>query len=283
MPFRESMMAEQDRGFLRSAWIVLSDAVGHLNADDGWAMASNVALTWLMALFPFLIFVAAVAGTIGDAGLAGRVAEMLFQTWPAGVAGPIADEVTRVLRPAHGGLLTVSAAVALFLATSGVEAVRTALNRAYRVVDRRSFFWLRLQSLLFVLVGTVVILLLAGVIVSTTALRLPEPFDYLVRTVGTSVTSVLLVGVLFSAHLWLPAGRPPWQQLWPGIVATLVLWALSAWIFAYYLRSFANYAATYAGLAGVVTAIFFLYIVSVVLIFGAEFNAAICRLRERKI
>ena len=276
-------MIDLNRSFWGKAWSVISDATGHLNADDGWAMASNVALTWLMALFPFLIFVAAVAGTVGDSGLASRVAEMLFQTWPVGVAGPIADEVRRVLRPAHSGLLTVSAAVALFLATSGVEAVRTALNRAYRVVDRRSFIWLRLQSLVFVLVGTIVILLLAGVVVASTALRLPEPFASLVTTVGTSVTSILVVGVLLAAHLWLPAGRPPWQQLWPGIVATLVLWAVSAWAFAYYLRLFGNYAATYAGLAGVVTAMFFLYVVSVVLIFGAEFNAAICRLRERKI
>lgn len=276
-------MVDLNRGFWRNAWTVLSDAVGHLNADDGWAMASNVALSVLMALFPFLIFVAAVAGTVGDARLADRVAEMMFTAWPPGVAGPIADEVRRVLRPAHGSLLTVSAAVALFLATSGVEAVRTALNRAYRVVDRRSFIRLRLQSLFFVFVGTLIILLLTAVVAAATSLPIPQPFASMLRTVGAGVTSVLLVAVLFAAHLWLPAGRPPWQQLWPGIVATLVLWAISAWAFAYYLRSFANYAATYAGLAGVVTAIFFLYIVSVVLIFGAEFNAAIRRLRDRAI
>jgi membrane protein len=57
----------------------------------------------------------------------------------------------------------------------------------------------------------------------------------------------------------------------------------SAWIFAIYLKSFANYAATYAGLAGVVTAIFFLYVVAVLMIFGAEFNAALGRLRARRI
>jgi membrane protein len=272
-----------DRGFLRQAWIVLSDAVGHLNADDGWAMASNVALSALMTLFPFLIFVAAVAGTIGDAGLANRVAEMIFQAWPQEVAQPIADEVRRVLRPVHGGLLTISAAVALYLASNGVEAVRTALNRAYRVVDRRSFIFRRVQSLAFVLVGTVVILLLAGLVIVAARLPLPAPFARTFGTAGALFTGMLVVAVLVAAHLWLPAGRPPWRQLWPGIVATLVLWLLSAWIFAIYLRSFADYAATYAGLAGVVTAIFFLYVVAVVMIFGAEFNAALGRLRAGRI
>ena len=42
-------------------------------------------------------------------------------------------------------------------------------------------------------------------------------------------------------------------------------------------------AATYAGLAGVFTAIFFLYAVAALLLFGAEFNAALSRLREGAI
>ncbi len=54
-------------------------------------------------------------------------------------------------------------------------------------------------------------------------------------------------------------------------------------MFAIYLRSFADYAATYAGLAGVVIAIFFLYVVAVLMIFGAEFNASLRRLREGRI
>lgn len=141
---------------VQAAWAVVSDAFGHFNDDDGWAMASHVALSALMALFPFLIFVAAFAGSIGEASLADRVAELVFTVWPAAVAQPIAAEVHRVLGPSHGNLLTVSAVVAAYLASNGVEAARTALNRAYRVFDRRSIFLRRTQSLLIVLVGTVV-------------------------------------------------------------------------------------------------------------------------------
>jgi membrane protein len=276
-------MTDTNRGILRQAWIVVSDALGHFNADDGWAMASHVALSSLMALFPFLIFVAAFAGAIGEAALANRVAEIVFNAWPEEVAGPITAEVRRVLAPVHGSLLTISALVALFLASNGVEAVRTALNRAYRVVDRRSIFVLRAQSLGFVLLGTIVFLMLAGLAVAAAALPMTPPFNNLFGAFGVAVTSVLVVSALAAAHLWLPAGRPPWQRLWPGIATTLVTWLLAAWVFAYYLRSFANYAATYAGLAGVVTAMFFLYVVAVLMIFGAEFNAALGRLRDRTI
>ena len=60
------------------------------------------------------------------------------------------------------------------------------------------------------------------------------------------------------------------------------LWVIAAAIFATYLRRFANYVATYAGLASVITAIFFLYLIAVVLIFGAEFNAALARPWNRR-
>src|SRR5260221_12431838 len=123
---------------LGKAWTVLGDAFGHFNDDDGWAMASHVALSALMAVFPFLIFVAALAGVIGDAGLADRVADLLFATWPKEVATPIAAEVHRVLLIPRGGPVTISIVVTVYLASNGEEAIRTALNRAYRVAETRA-------------------------------------------------------------------------------------------------------------------------------------------------
>jgi membrane protein len=276
-------MNTAEAALLRKVWAVLADAFGHFNADDGWAMASHVALSGLMALFPFLIFVAAFAGSIGEAGLANRVAELIFAAWPEEVAGPIAAEVKRVLAPVHGNLLTVSAVVAAYLASNGVEAVRTALNRAYRVVDRRSIFLRRFQSIVFVLAGTAMFLVLAGVGVFAASMPTLVPLEATFAYVGILITSLLVVVGLVTAHIVLPAGRPPWPKLWPGILATLIAWIVSGWIFAFYLQRFSNMVATYAGLAGIVTAIFFLYVISVVMLFGAELNAALGRLREKRI
>jgi membrane protein len=268
--------------------MVLADALGHFNDDDGWAMASHVALSVLMAVFPFLIFVAALAGVIGDAGLADRVADLLFATWPKEVATPIAAEVHRVLAIPRGGLLTLSIVVTIYLASNGVEAIRTALNRAYRVAETRSFVFRRAQSVFFVLMGAS-----ASLAVAFLGVLGPLILDRLIETIpalaplqarltygGLAVTGIVLLIVLIAAHLWLPAGRPPVLRLWPGIIVTVSLWVIGAVIFATYLRRFANYVATYAGLTGVVTAIFFLYLVAVVLIFGAEFNAALARQRS---
>ena len=284
-------MAHADRGFLLSAWAVVSDAFGHFNWDDGWAMASHIALSALMALFPFLIFVASLAGFVGAEGLSVRVAEILFAVWPQEVAGPIADEVRRVLVTEHRGLITVSAVITVYLASNGIEAVRNGLNRAYRVIDRRSIFFRRGQSIVLVLVGAVasLALVLLAALGSTALHDLLEvapplqPLTYVSVLVRALIAGIVLLVALVGAHVWLPAGRPHWQRLWPGLALTLAGWLIAAWLFSIYLTTFSNMAATYAGLAGVFTAIFFLYLVAVLLLFGAEFNAALSRLREGAI
>ena len=59
-------------------------------ADDGWAIASHIALSTLMALFPFLIVVTALAGFfLGSKELADEAARLLLEAWPPEVAGPI--------------------------------------------------------------------------------------------------------------------------------------------------------------------------------------------------
>ena len=104
-----------------------------------------------------------------------------------------------------------------------------------------------------------------------------KPYATTFDLIRFAVTGVMLAVVLVAAHLWLPAGRPPALRLWPGIVITLVLWLIATWAFGFYLQRFANYAAYYAGLASVVTAIFFMYLVALIMIFGAELNASLAR------
>ncbi len=274
---------------VRRALRVIGITLGRLYQDDGWAMASHLTLSALMALFPFLIFVAAIAGLFGNQGLADQAAELLFQTWPEAVAGPIAREVDNVLTGPRAGVLTISILVTFYLASTGVEAVRAALSRAYGAEQQRTFVFLKVQSFGFVVLGAVACLALAllgvlGPLIWTLLQRWwPSLADHSANfTIFRYViVGTLTTGVLTAAHLWLPGRR--WQgiRLWPGIGATLILWWLATTAFATYLKGFADYVSTYAGLASIVTALFYLYIMSVILIFGAELNAAIARTSPR--
>ena len=78
-------------------------------ARDGWAIASHIALSILMAMFPLLIVVTALAGFMGSKDLANAVADLLLDTWPQEVAEPIGRQVQRVLTTARGDALTLGA------------------------------------------------------------------------------------------------------------------------------------------------------------------------------
>ncbi len=118
---------------------VLYDALGHFNTDDGWAMASHLAITSLMALFPFLIFATTLGSFLGAQAFADTAVHLVFDTWPDQIAKPIAHGgACSVLTIPRGGLLTVSVLAAFYFASNGVEALRISLNRAYRVIGDAS-------------------------------------------------------------------------------------------------------------------------------------------------
>ncbi len=99
-------MPEENRPvrWYRLAFKVVWDAYWHFAEDDGWAMASHVALSGLLALFPFLIFGTALAGFLGAGGFSQTAIHLMFDTWPADIAQPIATEIQRVIEMPRGGL-----------------------------------------------------------------------------------------------------------------------------------------------------------------------------------
>jgi membrane protein len=276
---------------LKKIWRVALDAFWQFNADDGWAIASHIALSTLMAMFPFFLVLTALAGILGSDNLADESARLLLEAWPEEVAGPIAREVHNVLVGAHGQVLTVGVVLAVYFASSGIESLRIGLNRAYTVVETRSIWWLRLESIGYVILAAVGMLassflvLLAPLIWQTLLRRFPalEPFGEVVTFVRLAAASVLLVVPLFVVHKWLPAGKRRFSEILPGILATLALWLLTGIAFGRYLADFAfTYSVYYAGLAAPIIALVFLYWSASIFIYGGELNAVIKKLRAER-
>jgi len=246
-----------------------------------------------MAMFPFLIVVTALAGFFfGSKELADEAAKILLETWPQQVAGPLSLDVQGVLTSLQGSVLTFGAAFSLYFASSGVEGLRTGLNRAYDMKELRPWWQLRLESILYVIVGAVALLAFAFLVVLAPLIwwrligYVPAlaPFGYLITFARFSVAAVVIVIALIIVHLWLPAGRRSIAEVYPGILATLVLWLLSGEVFGRYLADFAyGYVTMYAGLASAMIALVFLYITASIFIFGGELNSVIAKAQARKL
>ena len=269
---------------------ILYDMLGHFNDDDGWSMASHLAITALMALFPFLIFATTLASFLGASAFAETAVHIVFDTWPAQIAAPISREVINVLTVQRTDLLTYGVLLAAFFASNGIESLRTALNRAYRVVETRSFIFRRIQSLAFVFIATIGFVVISVLLVfAPLIVRLAlENFEWVEPYLGTItlwrfvIASVVIVLGLIAVHVWLPAGKRRFVDIVPGIIFTLIGWLVGSTVFANYIDRFSSYVTTYAGLASIMIAVVFLYIVSAIFILGGELNAAINRYFEAR-
>ena len=269
---------------------ILYDALGHFNDDDGWSMASHLAITALMALFPFLIFATTLASFLGAQAFAETAVHIVFDTWPEQIAAPISREVVNVLTVPRSDLLTYGVLLAAFFASNGIESLRTALNRAYRVVETRPFVFRRVQSLAFVFIATIgflaisVLLVFAPLIVRLALANFVwlEPYLGTITLWRYVIASTVIVFGLVAVHMWLPAGNRRFVDIVPGIIFTLIAWLAGSTVFATYLDNFSSYVTTYAGLASIMIAVVFLYIVSAIFILGGELNAAINRYFEAR-
>jgi membrane protein len=272
------------------AWRVTYGAFCHFLADDGWAIASHIALSTLMALFPFMIVVTALAAFFfGSKDLADEAAHILLEAWPPQVAGPISADITGVLTNARGDVLTFGVLFAIYFASSGVESLRIGLNRAYDMAERRPWWLLRLESILYVLIAAVAILAFSLLVVLAPFLwdRLvriaPQlaPFSVLITFARYIVAAMVLIISLTVIHSWLPSGRRNLGEIAPGIVATLALWLIAGAVFGRYLAEYAfAYVSMYAGLASAMIALVFLYVCASIFVFGAELNSTIEKVRS---
>jgi len=274
---------------LRYVFQIGLDAFYTFLADDGWAIASHIALSTLMALFPFLIVLTSLAGFFGSTELADQAAVLMLEVWPKQVADTLSVQIHDVLTTTRGDALTIGAVLAVYFASNGVESLRVALNRAYSVVEQRRWYWLRLESIGYTLIAAITALAMAFLIVlGPLLLAAARRYIPLVVKSNENVLELARYGIaitaltvaLFILHAWLPAGRRSFLQILPGIIFTLVASLLSGIGFGQYLARFANnYVTMYAGLASVIIALVFLYLIAAIFVYGGELNAAIIQSR----
>ncbi len=264
----------------RALW----SALRHLLLEDGLVVAGYVAFAALFALFPFVIVLLALAGFLGQGEAAEESIALALDLVPPEVAAVLRPVIAEIRGGAPRGLLGMGILVALWFASSGMEAVRHVLDRAYGGREDGSFLLARLQSLVLVLLVAVAILIAMAALVGVPLLgRILDWLTerevlnanlYLALRYGLGLSMLFVLTV--SLHLVLPAVRLRLVDVLPGTLLSLGLWAVAAELYSAYLASLPqSYSVTYGSLAGIVVTLFFFYISAAIFILGAQFNGAL--------
>ncbi len=261
-------------------------AIYRLYEHSGFSLAGAVAFSFVVSLFPFCIFLGAIAGVLGGRELANEAISQLFHILPDRVAQGLAPEVEAIMTNSRIDLLTFGAFVALFFATSAIETLRAALNGAYRVRETRPYLLSLLISTVFVLVSAVSMLVLTwGVVVGPRLAARFEPeltsvllnASWLGTATRYAISAAVIAMQLVAFHLWLAAGRRSLRQVLPGVALSTFLWLLTAALYSYYLN-LNDYARFYAGLSQLMVALIFFQVTAIIIILGAELNRGLIEL-----
>lgn len=276
---RDAVMAAPGLGVLLRA---IRNYILHQSANQ----AGSLAFSSVLAMFPLLILVSAAAGYLGQPGDAAALADRVMGYAPPVVRDALQPVIGQVLAQRNQALLTIGLLATLWTASSGMQAVRSALNRAYGIERGLPFWKARIKVTLFtVIVGFGILLAFSSLIVMPyvwrwleTGVGVGRETIWLNESVRYGTAFVVLTGLYALMYGWLPDIRQRLYTVLPGAIFGAALWVSTAAMLSYTLRTVGKLALLYGSFAGVVATLVFLYLSATTLIFGAEINGV---LREK--
>lgn len=251
--------------------------------------AAAIAYYALLSLFPFLLLLISVLGSIA-ADEADRLAVLTFVFRYFPTQFEFVDTQLEALR-GQRLQLGLAGALALIWASLGVfGAVTSAVNEAWGVEKQRSFLKHRMVSfLMLVAAGGVMIVALFVVSAVEVAqaswfgamlarFQWLEAFRSLAFTYSATVLLIMAVGLIY---YFVPNAKTRFRDVWVGALLTGILWRLAFDGFSWYIGR-SGLTMIHGSIAAVVVFLLWIYVSSVILMFGVEFTAAYARLRRRR-
>ena len=246
--------------------------------------AGSVAFSFLIAMFPLLVLASSLAAFFGRPGDAAGLAARVLAYAPEVARQSLQPAVEQLLGHRSQALLALGLFATVWTASSGLQAIRTALNKAYGIEHGMPFWKARIKVTVFTLIGGIAAIAAFGSVLvmphvwhllqHDLALNIGHPWIQQVVRYGAAY--IVLSAVYAALYRWLPDFSTAPDRILPGALCGAALWIASAELLSISLRSAAKLVLIYGGFTGAVATLVFLSASAATLILGAEINAA-CR------
>ena len=273
---------------------IARDTLREVSDDDVPGVAGEMAYHSILALFPFLLFLAGLTAVINrfvDVGnLVDRIVDRASDVLPADATSLVRSFTDQIVHSRGEGALVFGLVASLWAASSAIGTAMKALNRAYDVEESRGFVRRKLEAL-----GLTVVF--AGLILTATILLGLGQFmaGGLGRALGwqsefvtlwnwlTFPLALALVTLAVSIIYWfVPAVRHSYRWITPGALLFVVGWVLASVGFATYISNFGSYNRSYGSIGAVIVLLVWLYWTNLLLLVGAELNAVLARRHDQQ-
>jgi membrane protein len=265
------------RGFIKRLYQRYEE---HGVADSAAALGYYFVFT----MFPFLFFLATLTAFIPHVRASvDTLLERAHAILPAAAMRIIEPYLRGLVASSKPNLLTLGLPVALYSASRGVNAVRTALNRAYDVKESRPLWKTELLAFGMTIGGGTLILVGIALLVAGSSaglwasrhLSIADEYVTVLRWIRWPITTLAIMLTAALSYYLLPDVRQKFKFITPGSVIGTLIWVLASLSFGTYVSHFGSYDITYGSIGGVIVLLTWFYITGFILLMGGEINAII--------
>lgn len=256
-------------------------AIWHeINEDDCWGMAAQLSYYFLLAFFPFLLFLSSLLAFLpGMPDLLHLLLAGFSRFLPDAPYQLVKGIVESLLAARHGGLLTFGLVTALWFASAAFNSMIGLLNRTFQAPEYRSYYQTRFLAILVTIVVSIFtvfsgVLLFFGDWVIDRWIQEPWLNELYSGFRWLLIFLFLNIGVQIVFH-FLPAVRLPWRFFSPGGVLATAGWVLGSLLFRGYVNHYANFRLLWGPLGALIALMAWFYLCSFSLLLGAEVDAEI--------
>lgn len=248
-----------------------------------------MAFYWFLAIFPTLIAAVGILELLSLGAARSEISRIINLTLPPSAAEELTNITTRAGEQGSASVLAVAVglAVALWGASTGMNALQEGFDVAYDITRIRSFAQKRVGAFkLLAATGAlggigIVVLAFGGALgraIQQNAVNGWEGFMVAWNAGRFGIAIAALVALVAVLYRYAPNRRPPpLKWLAPGGLIAVTIMGITSAGFSFYVVTFGSYASTYGPLAGVVVLVLWLYLTALALLFGAELNALLER------
>ncbi len=270
----------QPQSFLKKGRFFLNLIIQPLFYDRIWDGAAALSFYLILSLFPGVIVLLGLATLLPLNDFLSGFSDYALIYLPQSQLDLFESVVNDIAGRDQTGLLSIGFLFALWTATSGVGAIIRQLNAVYEISERRNIVRVRLISvgialtLIFSFLLSFIVLVIGKGI--TTLLAdfnlIPWTLNLILPLIRYTLAGLVVFAIFAIVNVLGPHRKKRGYVVVPGCILSSILFLLSSFLFGVYLNEVADYSATYGSIGTVIGLLMWLYLFSISLIMGSEFN-----------
>ena len=282
-----------DKSKDKKAFTFFDKLIYRILNHDTLSYGGSLTYFLVLSIFPFLI---SLINAINFSGILDpEYIFSLLDVLPSEIQSIVTDFLRELQSSSSGSFFTISFVAGLFTASTAVFKLIKIINSSYGFDEKRGFIKLRLIALFFTLSLITMFFMLIltqifGEIIYATAIKYldidNEFFDKMWRIAKNIIPLAYMLITFMLLYKFSPSNSKEnmvtFKGVLPGAIFSTLGVIIVSIVFGFYVSNFGNYSITYGSLGGIIIFLIWLYLLSIIILIGAEINATLYSMKNFK-